>query len=58
MKKGSYPWKNNGKEREPMVYSTIVCGKMLIAKVKCGLSIDAKMHWKCQNHLMEAKNTL
>ena len=33
MKKGSYPWKNNGKNRELMVYNTIVRGKMLIAKV-------------------------
>ena len=57
MKKGSYPRKNNGKNRELMVYNTIVRGKMLIAKVKCGLSIDAKMHWKCQNHPMGAKNT-
>ena len=33
MKKRSYPWKNNGKNRELMVYNTIVHGKMLIAKV-------------------------
>ena len=33
MKKGSYPWKNNVKNRELMVYDTIDHGKMLIAKV-------------------------
>ena len=33
MKKGSYPWKNNGKNEELMVYNTIVHGKMLNAKV-------------------------
>ena len=33
MKKGSYPRKNNGKNRELMVYNTIVRGKMLNAKV-------------------------
>ena len=33
MKKGSYPWKNNGKNRELMAYNTIVRGKMLNAKV-------------------------
>ena len=33
MKKGSYPRKNNGKNRELMVYNTIVRGKMLISKV-------------------------
>ena len=33
MKKGSYPWKNNGKNRELRVYNTIVSGKMLNSKV-------------------------
>ena len=33
MKKESYPLKNNGKNKELMVYNTIVREKMLIAKV-------------------------
>ena len=33
MRGRSYPWKNNGKNKELMVYNTIVRGKMLIAKV-------------------------
>ena len=58
MKKGSYPWKKNGKNKELMVYNTIVRGKMLIAKVKCGLSIDAKMHLEMSKPPYCSNNTL
>ena len=49
MKKGFYPRKNNGKNRELIVYNTIVCGKMLIAKVKMWIE------YRCKNALEMSK---
>ena len=50
MKRRSYPWNNNGKNRELMVYDTIVRGKRLITKVNVDWINMPKMYWKWQNH--------
>ena len=54
MKNGPIHRRTMVKNRELMVYDTIVRGKMLTAKVNVDWIKMPKMYWKWQNHLIGA----